>query len=194
MFGTATRVPRPILLILVYGIFLMIVGVTATAQTFMVSANFSQTTLQSIVGTDAALVRSFVNANVSPTDLEIATMTSTRRAELESMLALLVERTEIVHLELRLPDGRVVAADRPGAAGLPAQTSPDFDAALAGNVSASLDKRATSEVVGSIPDVDDVLREYFPSRPTAQCGPSSVSGVTPLLSFSSLMHCGATSS
>ncbi len=164
MFGATTRVPRPVLLVLVYGIFLVIVGITATAQTFMVSANFSQTTLQSIVGTDAALVRSFVNANVSPADLDIETMTPARRGELESMLALLVARTEIVHLELRLPDGRVVAADQPGAAGLRAATSPDFDAALAGDVAASLDKQATSEIVGSSVQAADVLREYFPLK------------------------------
>jgi diguanylate cyclase (GGDEF)-like protein len=164
VFGATARVPRPILLVLVYGIFLMIVGVTATAQTFMVSANFSQTTLQSIVGTDAALVRSFVNANVSPTDLDIERMTPARRGELESMLALLVERTEIVHLELRLPDGRVVASDQPGVAGSLGRESADFNAALAGDVAASLDKRATSEVVGSTLAVDDVLREYFPLK------------------------------
>ncbi len=164
MFGATTRVPRPVLLVLVYGIFLVIVGITATAQTFMVSANFSQTTLQSIVGTDAALVRSFVNANVSPADLEVETMTPARRGELESMLALLVARTEIVHLELRLPDGRVVAADQPGAAGLQATASPDFNAALAGDVAASLDKLATSEIVGSNVQAPDVLREYFPLK------------------------------
>ena len=45
MFGTPTRIPRPVLLVLVYGIFLVIVGVTAAAQTVMVSANFSTTTL-----------------------------------------------------------------------------------------------------------------------------------------------------
>jgi diguanylate cyclase (GGDEF)-like protein len=164
VFGATTRVPRPVLLVLVYGIFLVIVGVTATAQTFMVSANFSQTTMQSIVGTDAALVRSFVNANVAPADLDVETMTPARRVELEGMLALLVARTEIVHLELRLPDGRVVAADQPGAAGLRAATSPDFDAALAGDVAASLDKQATSEIVGSSVQAADVLREYFPLK------------------------------
>ena len=49
-FGARARVPRPVLLILVYGIFLVIVGLTAVAQTAMVSADFSATTLNTTVG------------------------------------------------------------------------------------------------------------------------------------------------
>ncbi|HEY8819545.1 MAG TPA: hypothetical protein VIM25_12105, partial [Candidatus Limnocylindrales bacterium] len=61
VFGSPARVPRPVLFVLVYGIFLVIVGVTATAQTMIVSTNFTSSTMQSVVGTDAALVRSVVN-------------------------------------------------------------------------------------------------------------------------------------
>ena len=56
-FGMSAHVRRPVVLMLVFGIFLMIVGVTATAQAAMVSAHFSTNTLSSIVGTDTALVR-----------------------------------------------------------------------------------------------------------------------------------------
>ncbi len=57
MFGTPRRLPRPVLLFIVFGVFLVIVGVTAMAQIVMVSANFSTSTLNAVVGTDAALVR-----------------------------------------------------------------------------------------------------------------------------------------
>ena len=64
----SAHVRRPIVLMLVFGIFLMIVGVTATAQAAMVSAHFSTNTLSSIVSTDTALVRAFVGSFVSPDD------------------------------------------------------------------------------------------------------------------------------
>ena len=162
MFGTAPRVPRPILLVLVYAIFLVIVGITATAQTFMVSASYSQTTLQSVVSTDAALIRSFVNGNIEPSDVG-ATLSAERRAELESRIRLLVAQTEILHVEIRRPDGTVVVADRPAAAGSVALPTEDFRAAVDGRtVAASFSEAATSEAAGGTPETTDVLREYFP--------------------------------
>ena len=162
MFGTAPRVPRPILLVLVYAIFLVIVGVTATAQTFMVSASYAQTALQSVVSTDAALIRSFVNGNVRPSDID-GTLSADRRAELEESLGLLVARTEILHVELRRPDGTIVVADRSASSGQVAAPSEDFREAIeAQTAAASFAEAATSEVVGGVQDTTDVLREYFP--------------------------------
>ena len=86
-FGARARVPRPVLLILVYGIFLVIVGLTAVAQTAMVSADLSATTLNTTVGADAALVRLFVTSNLSPDDLGPAGLTPERQATLERRLA-----------------------------------------------------------------------------------------------------------
>ena len=80
-FGARARVPRPVLLILVYGIFLVIVGMTAMAQTAMVSADLSTTTLNTAVGADAALVRPFVTSNLSPDDLGPAGPTPERQAD-----------------------------------------------------------------------------------------------------------------
>ncbi|HEY4633723.1 MAG TPA: hypothetical protein VIH00_07370, partial [Candidatus Limnocylindrales bacterium] len=69
MFGTPRRLKRPVLLIIVFGMFLAIVGVTAMAQIVMVSAQYSTSTMNSVVGTDAALVRMFVSSTLSPEDL-----------------------------------------------------------------------------------------------------------------------------
>ncbi len=163
LFGAAPRIPKPVLLVLVYAIFLVIVGVTATAQTVMVSASYSQTALQSVVSTDAALIRSFVNGNLEPQDLDPAGMTRERRAELEARIRLLVDRTEILHIEVRRPDGTIVAADRPGHAGTVAGMTPDFRAAVEkGSVAASFDLATRSEVAGGIPETTDILRQYFP--------------------------------
>lgn len=163
MFGATTRVPRPVLILLVYGIFLVIVGVTATAQTVMVSAHFSATTLQSVVATDAALVRSFVNSSLSPDDLAAEGTAAARIAELERGLAVLTERAEILHIEIRLPDGRLVVADKPGLAGSQATPSEDFRAAVeARTAAAGIDGVDASEAVGPALPTTDVLRAYFP--------------------------------
>ena len=163
MFGTPTRIPRPVLLVLVYGIFLVIVGVTAAAQTVMVSANFSTTTLESVVGTDAALVRSVVNTYLTPADLDPATMTTARRAELEADLAALGRRAEILRVELRLPSGTVIVSDRPGLGGSMAAPSVDFRAAVEGHkIVAGIDQVERSEALGPTLATSDVLREYLP--------------------------------
>ena len=69
LFGAPPRLPRPVLLIIVFGIFLAIVGVTAMAQTIMVSAQFSTSAINNVVGSDTALVRLFVTGALSPDDL-----------------------------------------------------------------------------------------------------------------------------
>ena len=73
MFGTRTRSPRPVLLILVYGAFLAIVGAAATAQSVLVGAHFSSATLTGLVGSDAATIRPFVNAYIPPADPRLGT-------------------------------------------------------------------------------------------------------------------------
>ena len=63
MFGTPRRMPRPVLLIIVFGAFLVDRRCDAMAQTVMVSAQFTTSTLNSVVATDAALVRMFVTTH-----------------------------------------------------------------------------------------------------------------------------------
>ena len=163
MFGSAARLPRPVVFVLVYGIFLVIVGVTATAQTMMVSAHFSATAMQSVVGTDAALVRSVVNTYVVPGDLTADGPTATRRAELEADFATLVRRAEILRVELRSPDARVIVSDRPEVSGLTATTSDGFRAAADGQrIAAGIADASLSEAVGPPLGTPSVLRESFP--------------------------------
>jgi diguanylate cyclase (GGDEF)-like protein len=152
-----------VLFVLVYGIFLVIVGVTATAQTMMVSARFSGTTLQSVVGTDAALVRSVVNTYVLPGDLDADGPTAARRAELEADFARLVRRGEILRVELRGPDGHIIASDRADLSGLTAAASQDFRTAVdSQTIAAGISDVGLSEAVGPALGPASVLREYFP--------------------------------
>jgi diguanylate cyclase (GGDEF)-like protein len=167
--ASRTHVPRPVLFVLVYGIFLVIVGVTATAQTMMVSANFSTSTLQSVVGTDAGLIRSVVNTYVLPGDLDADGPSATRRTALEDDLARLVRRAEILRVELLRPDGTVIAGDRSEVSGLAAPTSPDFRSAADGRtVAAGIADVAQSEAAGPALETTSVLREYFPLQADGQ--------------------------
>jgi len=129
----------------------------------MVSANFSTTTLESVVGTDAALVRTVVNTLVRPDDLDPATISAARTAELEASLAVLVRRAEVLRVELRRPDGQVIVSNLPGYEGTQALPSADFQAAVEGQkVTARIDDVATSEAIGPSLATSNVLREYFP--------------------------------
>ena len=109
----SAHVRRPVVLMLVFGIFLMIVGVTATAQAAMVSAHFSTNTLSSIVGTDTALVRAFVGSFVSPDDFAAGTLPGERQTIVERQLQTLVSPGTILRVEVRRPDGTVIFADDP---------------------------------------------------------------------------------
>ena len=163
MFGSPRRPQRPVLFAIVFGVFIAIVGITAMAQILMVSANFSTSTLNSAVGTDAALVRTFVTGTVSPDDLAAAGPSTVRRATLETLLASLVDPSQIVQVEIRRPDGQVVAASRPEARDATPVVSADFATALAGQTAtASLVEASVSEASGPILPADHLVREYFP--------------------------------
>ena len=153
---------RPVLLILVFGAFLMIVGVTALGQAMIVSGGFSTTALKAIVGSDATAVRGFANAYLSPTDL-VASPTAERAASLQADLASLAQRAEYLRVELRLPDGTLLIADQ-GPSGSIAPSSVDFQAALDSRVSAAITPAGASEAMGPLAPGGDVLREYFPLK------------------------------
>src|SRR5689334_25201544 len=104
---------------------MVIVGLTAVAQTILVSSDFSTTTLNSTVGADAAMVRLFVSSNLSPDDLDPARITSERQATLDARLTSLVRPGQVLRVEVRLPDGRVVAANDPSAQGTVGPVSAD---------------------------------------------------------------------
>jgi diguanylate cyclase (GGDEF)-like protein len=129
---------RPLLFVLVYGAFLALVGITATAQAIMVSAHFSTATLNDVVGSDAATTRAFVNAHVQTTDFDAATLPKLRVRMLEDQLATLTRTGEILRVEMRRPDGSVVAASTPGSAGARAGGDPAFATAAAGDAQAAI--------------------------------------------------------
>jgi diguanylate cyclase (GGDEF)-like protein len=166
VFGSEPRIRRPILLILVYGVFLALVGITATAQAVIVSQHFNVATLNDIVGSDSATTRAFVNAYVQRRYLDGPSggASPDEVARLEAQLATLPRPKEIVRVELRLPNGTILAASDPAARGAPAPPGSVFDAAVAGVPQAAI---VGVDEAGAGPGAlgaSDVLREFLPVR------------------------------
>jgi diguanylate cyclase (GGDEF)-like protein len=162
VFGSQPSVRRPILLILVYGVFVALVGITATAQAVMVSAHFSTSTLNAIVGSDSATTRSFINANVAARFFEPGGATETEIGRLETQLATLVRPNEILRVELRLPDGTVLAASDPSLRGATRPADPTFAAAAAGKAEAGFVAPGSDAAAPRDLDTSSLLREFLP--------------------------------
>jgi diguanylate cyclase (GGDEF)-like protein len=161
VFGTRARPPRPLLLIIVYGIFLVIVGVTAAAQTAIVSLHLSTAALNATVSSDAATVRAFV------TGLEAGDLTDDmapdRLAAVQEKLAALFRRGDLERLEIRDLDGAVLVSSDDTAIGSQAAASTAFAAALAGRVDvAMVQPGEPTEALGRPLEASSALREYFP--------------------------------
>jgi diguanylate cyclase (GGDEF)-like protein len=164
MSGSQPRIRRPILLLLVYGAFLAIVGITATAQAAMVSAHFSVATLNDVVGSDAATIRVFVNAHLDARYLdEVGSGPSAvQLAGLDQQLGTLTAAGEILRVEVRLPDGRVIAADDPSAVGRVAPADEAFALAVLGAAQAAVVPVAEADAGSAVVAPEGFIREYLP--------------------------------
>jgi diguanylate cyclase (GGDEF)-like protein/putative nucleotidyltransferase with HDIG domain len=165
VFGTDPQRRRPVLLLIVYGVFLAVVGITAAAQAVLVSAHFQAGALNDIVSSDSATIRAFVNANLQPHHLEAGTTggaSADELATLERRLATLLRPGEILRVELRRPDGTIVAADDPALRGAVVVPTDDFAAAAAGRSRATMVPVERADA-GPVPiAAPTVLREYLP--------------------------------
>jgi diguanylate cyclase (GGDEF)-like protein len=160
VFGSEPHVRKPVLLLLVVGVLLVLVGITATAQAIMVSAYASTSTFKAIVDSDIATVRGFVHQ-----ELNGLAVGNSRQAILaiDEQLSTLLSKGGIVHVEIRTPDARIAASDSSIAVGSMAPMSSDFAAAVAGESRVAVVDAASSEANGaSLPT--SILREYLPVR------------------------------
>jgi len=161
VFGSDARIRRPVLLILLLGVLLVLVGVTATVQAMMVSTYASSSTLAAVVDSDVATVRGFVHDGLDGLDVATPDPGTVRR--IDGYLETLLAKGGIVHAEIRAADGRVIASSAGGAAEsrTTAARTPDFAAAAAGSPTVDLVSAAESEAAGvALPET--VVREYLP--------------------------------
>jgi diguanylate cyclase (GGDEF)-like protein len=168
VFGTRPKLSRPTLLILVFGAFIALVGITATAQAFMVGTHFSAAALTNVVSSDAATTRAFVNAYVRQADLASAPAVvdpgagPVTRTPLEAQLATLIRPKEILRVELRRPDGTIVAASDPAIRGQTMPVGGDFGLAVGGTSRAAILPFESAEAGPGSLGSPTLLREYLP--------------------------------
>ena len=169
MFGTHQKPSRPTLFILVFGAFIALIGITATAQAVMVGEHFSAATLTDVVSSDAATTRAFVNAYLRPADLATAPAGSAPASgspleptKLEAQLATLIRPGEILRVELRRTDGTIAAANDPAIRGLAMPIVGDFALAVGGASQAAIVPAETAEAGPDPLGTPTLLREYLP--------------------------------
>jgi diguanylate cyclase (GGDEF)-like protein len=155
-------VGRPRLLVLVLGAFLLIVGISASGQAALVTADQQQALLGASVSADISTVRTFVAADLPPSLLDPATSTAADRATLQAALPLLVRRGELMAVAVLLPDGTVVASGDGSAVGGRAPVTDDFRTALAGqHATAAITTPTQAGAIGTLA-TSAVMREYVP--------------------------------
>ncbi len=150
------------LLAIVFGVVLVLIGVTASALAAVISANLSGGRLSTVVEYDAQLVELFVNDNVRVDDLDADGPTPTREALLSARLASLTESEGILRVEIRDRTGQIVASSDETSVGRRAASSKDADAALAGTPVASLLSESTAAAGGNSLPATDLVQEYLP--------------------------------
>jgi diguanylate cyclase (GGDEF)-like protein/putative nucleotidyltransferase with HDIG domain len=147
----------------VFGVFLIVIAMTAMVQAMLVTTHFSTAALETAVSRDRALMRMFVASNIRPTDLHADTLTEDRVAELGRILLAVVENGEIERLELRDLDGHVLASSAEHLSGAGVPESDDYRAATTGTTKvAMVDAGDASEMAGPPPAAGPLMRAYLP--------------------------------
>ncbi len=160
----AVDAPRPVLLVIVYGIFIAIVGVTAMAQTIMVSAQFSTSTINNVdrvgYGPGAPLRHgSPVSEDVGPTGPDAERLARPGRTAQDA------GGSRQDRARRGTAAGRDASSRRtdPKPEGRSPAITIDFATALEGRTAtAGIDLNAESEAMGPALEPASVLREYFP--------------------------------
>ena len=151
------------LLALVFGVVLVLVGVTASALVAVASDHLARATLSGVVKRDASLVELFVNGSLRADDLVADGPSDARLGELTRLLGALSDRDGIARIEIRGLDGRVLLADDPTLIGHEAGASANALAAIGGEPRATLiDAGLPIEAVGALPNRAGMVQEYLP--------------------------------
>jgi diguanylate cyclase (GGDEF)-like protein len=145
----------------VFSAFLLIVGVTATGQSMLVTADSSTVLISNTVGSDAATIRSFVTLNLSPDDLD-GSLAADRQLRLDKGLSLLTGSGGVMQAVLLLPDGTVLAASDPAWVGKVAPRTAGFEDALRRKAVAAAMVRADESGALATLAATDVIEAYFP--------------------------------
>jgi diguanylate cyclase (GGDEF)-like protein/putative nucleotidyltransferase with HDIG domain len=149
------------LLALVFGVFLVLVAVTASGLVAITSGHLASATLNATVARDASLVELFVNGNLLTSDLAPASVSGARRAQLGERLATLTRQDQILRVEVRAPDGTVLFSSDAATVGARPPISAALQHAFDGTPGATLGE-GSSDLALPIPDATTLVQEYLP--------------------------------
>jgi diguanylate cyclase (GGDEF)-like protein len=150
-------------LVLVYGVFLVLVGVTASALVMIASAHLRNSSLSATAAQDRTLVELFVNGSLTAGDLDGDGPGVARTREIESLLNALVTQGKLVRVEIRATGGEVWADSEPGLRRVAPAISPRLQAALAGTPSARLvDREEITDMAGGPPPIEQLVEQFLP--------------------------------
>jgi len=151
------------LLGLVFGVVLVLVGVTASALSAIASHHLSRVALTDAVTHDASLIERFVNDNLLASDVGPAGPSASRVTELAGLFGGLTRSDAILRVELRSREGQVLASDDEELVGQASILSPGMSAALNGDPRAGVvDTAEDVETVGDPLAAGSVLQEFLP--------------------------------
>jgi diguanylate cyclase (GGDEF)-like protein len=160
---TGDRSRRPRLLALVFGVVLVIVGVTASGLVVLTSAHLGRESLAVVANRDAALARYVITDLLHTTDLAPEGTRASRIAVVGEGLAALTERDGLVRVEVRSLDGRVLFSDAGDVVGTVAARSSGMTDAAAGRPSAiMIEGGAAVSAAGAPLGVTTVVEEFLP--------------------------------
>ena len=162
LFGSEPRVRRPVVLLVVFGVLLVLVGVTATAQAAMVSTYASTSEISSTVDSDVGTIRAFVRGELD--GIDPTAMRPADAARLSAALQTILAKGGIAHAEFRTPDGRIVASSDPAQQGEVRAPSSGFQVALDGSPSVRVVDAAAAEAADTAGLPATLIREYLPLR------------------------------
>jgi len=128
---------RPMLLVLVYAAFLVLIAGVAVALAVLVGAHFSSAILSTTVAHDRALIGLWADANIRPGELNAA-LSGERRSELDAQVVALADRAGITRIELRDAAGNLLLTSSPSDSESSPVDGAAHTAAVAGHVGARL--------------------------------------------------------
>jgi len=162
VFGSESRVRRPILLFVVFSAFLAIMGITATSQAALISTDLTSSTLEAVVGSDAATVRNLANTTLVRSDVTLPGPSPGRLAELSAALQAVARRGQILRADLRLPDGTILVSGMADLVGTRPASDLDFDTAMTNQPAVAVIPTGEAGEPAQDLDTTTVLREYLP--------------------------------
>ena len=147
----------------VFGVALVLVGITASALVAVASEHLAKATLRSVVTRDASLVELFVNDNLLASDLDSDGPTEVRVHEISGLLGALSDRDAIVRVEIRGADGHVIVSDAADVIGREGGVSAGMSAAMDTTPTAVLVEAGRGVgAVGDLPNPAGLVEEYLP--------------------------------